>query len=60
MILRSWREIKVLLKRRFEILVDADFAVEENDKEMLFRRLEAKLGKTREELQQIFDEIQLS
>jgi hypothetical protein len=58
--LRSWREVKILLKRRFEVLVDEDLEREGDDKEKLFRRLEEKLGKTKQELQQIFAEIQLS
>lgn len=58
--LRSWREVKILLKRRFDALVDEDLVLEGDDKEKLYRRLEAKLGKTKEELQRIFAEIQLS
>lgn len=58
--LRSWREVKILLKRRFDILVDEDLLFDENDKEKLFQVLQAKLGKTKEELQRIFAEIQLS
>lgn len=58
--LRSWREVKILLKRRFDILVDEDLVLEGDDKEKLYRRLETKLGKTKEELQRIFAEIQLS
>ncbi len=59
-ILRSWREQKILLKRRFNNLVDADLVLEEGKEETLLRRLEEKLGKTREELEIIFAEIQLS
>lgn len=58
--LRSWREVKILLKRRFDTLVDEDLEVDGDDKEKLFQRLEAKLGKTREELRRIFAEIQIS
>jgi hypothetical protein len=59
-ILRSWREQKVLLKRRFENLTDEDFVYEEGKREFMLERLSAKLGKTKSELELIFAEIQLS
>jgi hypothetical protein len=46
-ILRSWREQKVLLKRRFSILTDEDLAYEEGKKEFMLDKLCAKLGKTK-------------
>ncbi len=59
-ILRSWREQKVLLKRRFPILSDEDFVFEEGKKDSMLKVLEEKLGKSRQELESIFAEIQLS
>jgi len=57
-ILRSWREQKIMLKRRFSILRDEDFEYEEGNKEDMLRRLEAKLSKTRVELESVFAELQ--
>ena len=57
-ILRSWREQKILLKRIFPILTDEDFLHTENEKESMFKMLEVKLKKSRQELELIFAEIQ--
>jgi hypothetical protein len=59
-IIRSWREQKILLKRRFPILSDEDFLFEEGKKESMLKKLEEKLGKNQLELESIFREIQLS
>lgn len=59
-ILRSWREVKILLKRRFPILSDEDFQFEEGHKETMLKNLQAKLGITKEQLDHIFAEIQQS
>jgi hypothetical protein len=59
-IIRSWREQKILLKRRFPILSDEDFVFEEGKKQSMLDRLEAKLGITQPELELIFAELQLS
>jgi hypothetical protein len=58
-IMRSWREQKILLKRIFPILSDEDFVFEEGNKESMLKKLEAKLGKSKPELELIFAEIQL-
>jgi hypothetical protein len=57
-IVRSWREQKVMLKRRFPILCDEDFALEEDGKENMLMRLQTKLKKTREEIEFLFAELQ--
>jgi hypothetical protein len=57
-ILRSWREQKVMLMRRFPILNDQDFDFEEGDKETMLARLAAKLEKTKLELEILFAELQ--
>lgn len=59
-ILRSWREQKILLKRRFPILSEEDFFFEEGKREKMLDKLASKLGKTQPELELIFTEIQLS
>jgi hypothetical protein len=58
-IVRSWREQKVMLKRRFPILSDEDFEFEKDERETMLARLEAKLNKTRDELDSLFAELQL-
>lgn len=58
-ILRSWREQKILLKRKFPILSEEDFVFEEGKRENMLRRLEQKLGITKTELEVVFAEIQL-
>ena len=58
-IVRSWREQKVMLKRRFPILLDEDFEFEKDQRETMLTRLGLKLNKTREELQSLFAELQL-
>lgn len=57
-ILRSWREQKIMLKRRFPILNDEDFLFEEGKKETMLQRLQAKLGYTKNELESLFAELQ--
>lgn len=58
-IVRSWREQKVMLKRRFPDLSDEDFHYEGEDRESMLSKLEKKLKKTREELEALFAELQL-
>lgn len=58
-IIRSWREQKILLKRKFPILSDEDFIFVEGNRESMIRRLEDKLVKTKAELESIFAELQL-
>lgn len=57
-IIRSWREQKVMLKRRFPILSDADFEFKEGERESMLNRLSCKLKKTRQELELLFAELQ--
>ncbi len=59
-IVRSWREQRILLKRRFPILSDDDFVFEEGKKDTMLRKLEEKLGISKPELELIFTEIQRS
>jgi hypothetical protein len=57
-IIRSWREQKVLLKRRFPFLNDGDFAFEQGKKDSMLAALAVKLKKTELELEIIFAELQ--
>lgn len=58
-IVRSWREQKIMLKRRFPILNDNDFVGEDENKETVLKRLEIKLNKTKAELESLLAELQL-
>jgi hypothetical protein len=58
-IVRSWREQKIMLKRRFPILNDNDFVGEDESKETVLKRLEIKLNKTKAELESLLAELQL-
>lgn len=58
-IIRSWREQKILLKRKFPILSDEDFLFVDGNRESMIRKLEAKLVKTKAELESILAELQL-
>ncbi len=57
-ITRSWREQKVMLKRRFSILNDSDFEFKEGQRENMLMDLAIKLKKTRAELELLFAELQ--
>ncbi|WPR75812.1 hypothetical protein [Algoriphagus sp. NG3] len=55
---RSWREQKIMLKRRFAILMDLDFEYAEGQREKMMERLSQKLKKIRSELDLLFEERQ--
>ena len=57
-ILRSWREQKIMLKRRFPILSDEDFLFELGNRENMLFKLEKKLNMSRLELELLFAELQ--
>ncbi|MEQ8714496.1 MAG: hypothetical protein RIC80_15865 [Cyclobacteriaceae bacterium] len=59
MVVRSWREQKVMLKWRYPFLMEEDFQYKEGEKESMLTQLAAKIKKTRQELELIFAEIQL-
>lgn len=56
--LRSWREIRIMMKWRFPNLKDSDFEVNTGDKEEMLNRLANKIQKTRVELESLFAELQ--
>lgn len=49
----NWEEQKNKLKQKFVALTDNDLMLEEGKKEELFKKLQIKLGKTKEELRKI-------
>lgn len=56
--LRSWREIRVMMKWRFPNLTDSDFETRREDNEEMLDRLAAKIQKTRVELEFLLAELQ--
>ncbi|WP_073125052.1 hypothetical protein [Reichenbachiella agariperforans] len=57
-IIRSWREIKIMLKWKFSTLNDADFEYEEGYKDNMLDRLAQKLNTSRTELEGMITELQ--
>lgn len=55
---RSWREIKVMLKWKFGALSDKDFEFDEAHRESMLDQLAKKLNKSRTELESLFAELQ--
>jgi uncharacterized protein YjbJ (UPF0337 family) len=53
----TWNEQKGKLIQKFAILTDNDMMFTEGKKEEMLGRLQLKLGKTKEELQKIIDQI---
>jgi uncharacterized protein YjbJ (UPF0337 family) len=53
----NWNEQKGKLKQKFAVLTDNDLMFEEGKKEEMFGKLQIKLGKTKEEVQRIIDEL---
>ena len=49
----NWNEIKGKLKQKFATLTDNDLLFAEGKKEEMFGKLQIKLGKTKEELNEI-------
>ncbi len=52
---RNWEDQKVKLKQKFAALVNNDSLFEKGKKEALLERLQIKLGKTKEEVQNIIE-----
>jgi len=53
----NWHEQKGKLKQQFATLTDDDLAFEEGKKEEMMGRLQAKLGKTKEELHTLISKL---
>jgi uncharacterized protein YjbJ (UPF0337 family) len=53
----NWNEQKGKLKQKFAILTDDDLMLVSGKKEEMLGRLQAKLGKTKEELHKIIASI---
>jgi len=53
----NWNELKGKLKQKFAVLTDNDLMFEEGKKEEMLGKLQAKLGKTKEEMEKIIGEL---
>nr|WP_245958116.1 CsbD family protein [Roseimicrobium gellanilyticum] len=53
----SWNETKGKLKQKFAELTDDDLLYQEGKEDELYGRLQQRLGKTREEIDRIIDEL---
>ncbi len=53
----NWNELKGKLKQRFAVLTDNDLMYEEGQKDELLGNLQVKLGKTKEELEEVFKSL---
>lgn len=53
----NWNELKGKLKQKFAVLTDNDLMFEEGKKEEMLGKLQAKLGKTKEEMEKILNEL---
>lgn len=49
----KWTELKAKLKRKFPALTDTDLQYEEGKQNVMFDKLQVKLGKTKTELDSI-------
>ena len=56
--LRSWREIKIMLKWRFSVLSDQDFDYEDAQREKMLDQIAAQLNRSRSDLELLFAELQ--
>lgn len=53
----NWNELKGKLKKQFAVLSDNDLLYEEGREDELYGRLQKKLGKSKSELEKLFDEL---
>jgi uncharacterized protein YjbJ (UPF0337 family) len=53
----NWNEQKGKLKKKFAILTDNDLMFAEGKRDEMFGKLQIKLGKTKEELRKIINEL---
>lgn len=53
----NWKEAKGKLKQRYGQLTDDDLMYEEGKEDEFFGRLQQKLGKSKEEVKKIIDDL---
>jgi hypothetical protein len=54
---RGWSKQKSELIRKFAVLTDSDLVFDEGGKGEMFRKLQVRLGKTKEELRKIIEAL---
>ena len=53
----NWNELKGKLKKSYAELTDDDLLYEEGREDELYGRLQQKLGKTKEEVKKLFEDL---
>ncbi len=53
----NWNEQKGKLKQKFAVLTDNDLMFEEGQKDEMLGKLQIKLGKTKEEVAELFESL---
>lgn len=53
----NWNELKGKLKQQFASLTDNDVLYEEGKRDELLGRLQVKLGKTKEEIEKLINDL---
>ena len=53
----NWNELKGKLKQQFAVLTDNDLMYEEGKQDEMYGRLQIKLGKSKEELHKLIEEL---
>lgn len=53
----TWNEKKGKLKQKFAVLIDNDLLFEEGKEDEMLGRLQMKLGKTKNELRKIIEDL---
>jgi uncharacterized protein YjbJ (UPF0337 family) len=53
----NWNEQKGKLKKKFAVLTDNDLMFEEGKKDEMLGKLQAKLGKTKEQLDKVMNAL---
>ncbi len=53
----NWNELKGRLKQQYAVLTDNDLLLAEGKQDELIGRLQIKLGKTKEEIQNIISDL---
>ncbi|KUJ59712.1 general stress protein CsbD [Flavobacteriaceae bacterium CRH] len=53
----NWNELKGKLKQKYADLTDDDLLYDEGKEDELYGKLQQKLGKTKEEIHQLFSDL---
>ncbi|WP_456314288.1 CsbD family protein [Pseudomonas shirazensis] len=53
----NWNELKGKLKQKYADLTDDDLLYDEGKEDEMYGKLQQKLGKTKEELHQLFSDL---